>query len=81
MFRAPLYRVCGGECCQVLDSGDAVQLIVREDGRMIRRMLEKKAGKQYGVREVSYADAYFEFPSATVEMVGEELLFTRRENA
>ena len=75
MFKTPLYFICNGTCCQAIESGGEVTLIAREDGRILRRKIGKASGKQYGARAVSYADAYFEFPFGTVEVLGEEMTY------
>lgn len=78
MFKEPLYFICNGECCQAIESGLDVTLIVREDGRILRRKVGTAAAKQYGTRAVSYADAYFEFPFGTVEILGEEVTYEQK---
>lgn len=75
MFKAPLYFICNGTCCQAIENGQDITLIAREDGRILRRKIGKASGKQYGARTVSYADAYFEFPFGTVEILGEEMTY------
>ena len=42
---------------------------------MVRRQLLLPGGKSFGARVVSYADAYFEFPFAALEILGEEILY------
>ena len=79
MFREPLYFICNGAYCQAVQNDETdLTVIAREDGRMIRRKVGLTAGKQYGARSVSYADAYFEFPFGTVEILGEETVYAKK---
>ncbi len=74
MFKEPAYCVCDGACCQAIETNGEIVFISRENGRMIRRYLPPSGG-QYGARTVGYGDAYFEFPFATVSVLGEEMIY------
>ncbi|MCI8458725.1 MAG: hypothetical protein HFE46_03540 [Clostridia bacterium] len=75
MYKKALVSLGAGELCQASASGAGVVAVVRENGRMVRRQLLLPGGKSFGARVVSYADAYFEFPFAALEILGEEILY------
>ena len=72
MYGKGLIAVCGGELCQAIGTESGTTLIVREDGRLVRR--EMTGNKVSGGKIVGYGDAYFEFPFATVTVWGEEIV-------
>lgn len=75
MYRKPLYTLGTGAFCQAATVNGNVTVITRENGRIIRRQMSLPGGKIFGARAVSYADAYFEFPFATLEVLGEETVY------
>lgn len=78
MYKKALYRVCEGELCHAAQNGDNVIILSREGERIIRRQMDAAGGKIFGARAVSYADSYFEFPFATLEVIGEEIVYERK---
>ena len=78
MYKKPLYKVCSGSLVQASVSGGDAVVVTRENGRILRRQMSLPVGKVYGARAVSYADAYFEFPFATLEVIGEERIYERK---
>ena len=77
MFKKALYSLCTGTLCQATETTDGTSLVTRENGRMVRRTVNT-SGKAYGARAVSYADAYFEFPFATMEIIGDEYIYENK---
>lgn len=75
MYKKALISVGGGMFCQATANDEGLTIITRENGRMIRRQMTASGTKAFGGRAVSYADAYFEFPFATVEVMGEEVMY------
>lgn len=75
MYKKALYSIGGGELCQAVESGGMITVLTRENGRILRRQMTRPNGKVYGARAVSYADAYFEFPFGTMEIMGEEVAY------
>ena len=76
MYKKALYTLCNGTLCQATASSDGMTVVTRENGRMIRRTVSGR-GKVYGARAVSYADAYFEFPHGTMEILGETIIYDK----
>ncbi|MDE6399211.1 MAG: hypothetical protein K2L51_07810 [Clostridiales bacterium] len=75
MYKKPLISVSGGELCQATATDAGAIIITREGGRMVKRQMLLPSGKVFGARAVSYGDAFFEFPFATLEMIGEEVVY------
>ncbi len=73
MFKKALYSVSDGAFCHSSKIDGGVSVFTREDGKIVRRQITLPSGKIFGARTVSYADAYFEFANATVEILGEEV--------
>ena len=78
MYKKALYSVGGGELCQASEADGVISVRIRENGRILRRYMTRPNGKIYGARAVSYADAYFEFPFATLEIMGEEKIYEHK---
>lgn len=74
MYRKATYAVGGGNLCQATEQDGVTTVMTRENGRIVRRKITS-GGKVFGLRAVSYGDAYFEFPCGRVEIVGEEINF------
>ena len=79
MFRKALYAIGSGTFCQAIADGDGTLVHTRENGRIVRRLL-LPGGKAVGVRPASYADTFFAFPFATVEVFGEEVMYDKTGN-
>lgn len=80
MFRKALIAIGGGRLCHATAQNDGYVVLTRENGRIIRRQLTA-GGKVFGARQVGYGEAYFEFPFATVEILGEEITYTDKQGA
>lgn len=79
MYKKPLISVGGGALCQATATDTGALVITREGGRMVKRQMSLPGGKVFGARAVSYGEAYFEFPFATLEMIGEEVVYHANE--
>lgn len=74
MFKKPLYKIGAGRLCQAIERDGVTTVLLCDNGRITERKLTG-GGKVFGARTISYGDAYFTFPCATVEIKGEEIIY------
>ena len=78
MYKKALIAVCEGTLCQATAAENGIVIHTRENGRVLRRQMALPCGKIFGARQAGYGDAVFEFPFATLEILGEEMWYANK---
>ena len=77
MYKKATVFVGSGKLCQATATENGTLVTVHDGNRVVRRQMQH-SGKVFGARAVSYADAYYEFPTGTMEVWGEEIVYADR---
>lgn len=75
MYKKPLVSLGAGTLCQLTATDTGALVVSREGGRTVQRQILLPGGKVFGARAVGYGEAYFAFPFATLQIVGEEKVY------